>query len=78
MIPFGILNLENDQLYIFYGSSNKTSDFFCDALELWRSLVKADYPYAERLVIFADNGPENNSHRTFLVIIEKSLERHTS
>ena len=64
MIPFGILNLENDQLYIFYGNSNKTSDFVCDALEWWWSLVKADYPHAERLVIFADNGPENNSHRT--------------
>ena len=64
MIPFGILNLENDQLYIFYGNSNKTSDFVCDALEWWWSLVKMDFPNAERLAVFADNGSESNSHRT--------------
>ena len=34
MIPFGILNLENDHLDIIYGSSYKTSDFIADALEL--------------------------------------------
>ena len=35
MIPFGILNLENDRLHIFYGNSYKTSDFVCDAIEAW-------------------------------------------
>ena len=35
MIPFGILNLEDDQLYIFYGNSYKTSDFIYDAIEQW-------------------------------------------
>ncbi len=65
LIPFGILNLENDKLYIFYGSSNKTSDFVCDAFEGWWELViKAENPKVEEIVIFADNGPENNSHRT--------------
>ena len=64
MIPFGILNLENDQLYIFYGNSNKTSDFVCDAFEWWWKLVKSDNPEVEEILIFADNGPENSSHRT--------------
>ena len=64
LIPFGILNLENDQLYIFYGNSNKTSDFVCDAFEWWWDLVKKDNPEVEEILIFADNGPENNSQRT--------------
>ena len=64
LTPFGILNLENDQLYIFYGNSSKTSDFVCDALEWWWNLVKKDYPEIEEIAIFADNGPESNSHRT--------------
>ena len=64
MIPFGILNLENDQLDIIYGSSSKTSDFIVDALELWWDRVKADYPDRDTLVVSADNGPETSSTRT--------------
>ncbi len=64
MIPFGILNLENDQLYVVYGSSSKTSDFICDALELWWDLIKDENPEVEELIIFADNGPENSGCRT--------------
>lgn len=64
MIPFGILNLENDQLHVFYGNSNKTSDFVCDALEWWWELVKDENPEVEELIIFSDNGPENSGCRT--------------
>ena len=72
MIPFGILNLENDQLHVFYGNSYKTSDFICDALDQWWERVKESYRHIDELVIYADNGPENNSHRTqFLFRIVK-------
>ena len=64
MIPFGILNLENDRLHIFYGNSYKTSDFVCDAIEAWWEEEKKDFPEVDKLVIFSDNGPESNSHRT--------------
>ncbi len=64
MIPFGILNLENDQFHVFYGNSNKTSDFVCDALESWWALIKTDNPEVEELVIFSDNGPENSGNRS--------------
>ena len=64
MIPFGILNLDSDQLYVCYGTSYKTSDFVCDALEWWWEQVKDENRETEELVIYADNGPENNSHRT--------------
>ena len=64
MIPFGILDLKTDQLYVYYGTSYKTSDFICDALELWWDQVRNANPKAEELIIYADNGPESNSHRT--------------
>ena len=64
LIPFGILNLDNDQLHVFYGNSSKTSDFICDALEWWWNLVKDEYPEVEELIIFSDNGPENSGCRT--------------
>ncbi len=64
MIPFGILNLENDQLHIFYGNSYKTSDFICDAIESWWDSIKSDNPEIEELIIFSDNGPENGGCRT--------------
>ncbi|WP_244935429.1 ISAzo13-like element transposase-related protein [Parashewanella spongiae] len=64
MIPFGILNLDNDQLHVFYGNSNKTSDFICDALEWWWDSVKSENLEVEELIIFSDNGPENSGCRT--------------
>lgn len=64
MIPFGILNLTNDELYVVYGHSYKTSDFICDAIEHWWISVKVRYPAINELIIYADNGPESNSHRT--------------
>lgn len=64
MIPFGILNLEDDQLYVFYGNSYKTSDFICDAIEQWWEQVRETNRYVDELVIYADSGPESNSHRT--------------
>lgn len=64
MIPFGILNLTDDKLHVIYGHSYKTSDFICDAIEHWWAQVKSDYPSIDRLIIYADNGPESNSHRT--------------
>ena len=64
MIPFGVLNLENDQLHVFNGRSYKTSDFICDVLEQWWEQVKESNSYKDELVIYADNGPENSGRRT--------------
>jgi transposase len=64
MVPFGILNLDNDEFDVFYGLSYKTSDFICDALELWWKGVRDANKDKDELVIYADNGPESNSHRT--------------
>ncbi len=76
LIPFGILNLENDQLHVFYGNSSKTSDFICDALEWWWNLVKDEHPEVEELVIFSDNGPGNSGCRTqYLFRLKQFSER---
>ena len=77
LIPFGILNLENDQLHVLYGQSYKTSDFICDALEQWWEDVKGDYRHIDELVIYGDNGPENNSHRTWFLFRIVSFARKT-
>lgn len=35
LVPFGILNLENDALSVYMGQSAETSDFIVDCLEWW-------------------------------------------
>ena len=64
MIPFGILNMHTDQLYILFGHSHKTSDFICDGIEKWWGDVRDTYPDINELVINLDNGPESSGQRT--------------
>ena len=64
MIPFGILNMHTDQLYILFGHSHKTSDFICDGIEKWWGDVRDTYPDINKLVINLDNGPESSGQRT--------------
>ncbi len=52
MVPFGILNLDNDQLHVVYGLSYKTSDFICDALQLWWENVKEANKDKDELIIY--------------------------
>jgi hypothetical protein len=35
LVPFGILNLDNDELSIYFGQSAETSDFIVDCLTWW-------------------------------------------
>jgi tRNA uridine 5-carbamoylmethylation protein Kti12 len=64
LIPFGILEVEQKQLNIIYGTSKETSDFIVDAFALWRQSRKEHYSYIKRLQIDLDNVPELESHRT--------------
>ena len=43
MVPFGILNMDNDQMHIVFGNSYKTSDFICDGIEKWWKDVRKTY-----------------------------------
>lgn len=42
----------------------ETSDSWVDALQLWWTHVKGRFAHIKRLVIYLDNGPNNNGRRT--------------
>ena len=48
---------------IVFGSA-ETSDFWGDCLRLWWNQVRTSFPGVKRLVIYLDNGPNNNGNRT--------------
>ena len=64
LVPYGILNVTSGLLTIIIGTSQETSDFIVDGLEMWWDANKTQHPNARRLVINLDNGPENSSVRT--------------
>ena len=60
---FGIFIPQIDESYFYFTTSNVTADFMVDALNsLWPRLKQLVDPHT--IVINADNGPENSSHRT--------------
>ena len=63
--PCGIVEEDEGQLHITFGSSYKTSDFIVDALEAWWAALDAAQQVAmARLQIKMDNGPESSGKRT--------------
>ncbi len=44
LVPFGIFDVAQDQLFIYFGQSAETSDFIVDALSTWWQTYKSDYP----------------------------------
>lgn len=64
MVPFGVFEPSNDHISILFGTSNETSDFIADGLELWWEENKERHSHIKELVINLDNGPHINSHRT--------------
>lgn len=64
LAPAGILEVDNDQLNIIFGTSRDTSDFVADGLELWWTNRQSVHAGVRRLLIGLDNGPEIASCRT--------------
>lgn len=64
LVPFGILNLDNDELSIYFGQSAETSDFIADCLEWWWQDNQDYYPEVAEWVINLDGGPATRSDRT--------------
>jgi len=64
LVPGGILEPVSGQSFLFFGNSNKTSDFLVDGLELWWKERKQAIPHIKRLVINMDNGPECSGKRS--------------
>lgn len=72
LVPGGILEPVTGRSFLFFGSSNKTSDFLVDGLLLWWAGRKDELSHVKQLVINMDNGPECNGRRTqFLYRITK-------
>ena len=64
LVPFGILNTQNDQLSIYFGQSAETSDFLVDCLSAWWQEHRFQYSQLTELVIDLDGGSATRSNRT--------------
>lgn len=64
LVPFGILNIDNDELSIYFGQSAETSDFIVDCLEWWWQDNQARHREINEWVINLDGGSATRSERT--------------
>ena len=64
LTPAGILEVEEAQLNLIFGTSRDTSDFMADALELWWQDRREVHSHITKLQIDLDNGPQISSSRT--------------
>jgi Rhodopirellula transposase DDE domain len=64
LVPFGILNTNNDQLSIYMGQSAETSDFIVDCLSDWWNHNQIQASDFDEWVINLDSGPAIRSNRT--------------
>jgi hypothetical protein len=63
LVPGGILETGTGKPFLFFTSSNKTSDFLADGIDLWWNARKMELDAPKRLVINMDNGPECSGRR---------------
>ncbi len=64
LVPFGILNTNNDQLTIYMGQSAETSDFIVDCLSDWWQKNQLRDSAFDEWVINLDGGSATRSNRT--------------
>ncbi len=64
LVPGGILEPVSGRSFLFFGSSNKTSDFLVDGILLWWAERKGELSHVRQLVVNMDNGPECSGRRT--------------
>jgi hypothetical protein len=64
VLPFGILNLQSDELALYFSESAETSDFIVDCLEHWWATQQAHYAATKTLAIDLDGGSATRSNRT--------------
>jgi hypothetical protein len=62
--PFGIFLPDQDETYLYITPSPVTADFMVDCLRQFWRFVRASFPRVTTLLLNADNGPENHSHRS--------------
>jgi hypothetical protein len=64
LVPGGILEPVSGKSFLFFGVSNKTSDFLVDGILLWWEERKHELAHVKQLVINMDNGPECSGRRS--------------
>ncbi len=64
LAPGGILEVVSGKSFLFFGKSNKTSDFMADGLMLWWEERQSELSHIKQLVINMDNGPECSGRRS--------------
>ncbi len=76
LVPFGILDVLKNQLWIYFGQSKETSDFLVDCLERWWQENSCSYGDLEELMIELDGGSSTRSNRTQFIkrIVEFSRQ----
>jgi len=63
LVPFGILDVLSNQLWIYFGESKETSDFVVDCLDMWWEANCRSYSHLEELIIELDGGRATRSNR---------------
>ena len=64
-VPWGIVDEDNAELTITFGSSSKTSDFIVDALTAkWEAMPAQEKADTRLMQLKMDNGPESSGRRT--------------
>ena len=63
-VPYGILNVSNGMLSIFFSTSFETGDFIADCIEMWWKQNSVLYPHIKELAICLDNRPDSAGGRT--------------
>lgn len=76
--PFGILDTTNENVAFYFTEGKITADFIVDSIESYW-IEKGYHNTKDTIIINADNGPENNSHRTQFIkrIVEFSIKYDT-
>lgn len=64
LTPFGILNPQTGESYLWMNTGSATADFMADCLEELLDTLLENQPNINRVLINADNGPENSGSRT--------------
>jgi hypothetical protein len=64
-VPCGIVDEDNGELHIIFGSSYKTSDFIVDTIAAkWNAMHEQEQGETSLIQIKMDNGPESSGRRT--------------
>lgn len=64
LTPLGILLPQYGETYLYFTTSQLTSDFIVDCLTDCWTILRERFPEVTTLVLNQDNGPENHSRRT--------------